>query len=214
MMRMFKFEDVKDFEKHISLSIPNYDGLVEVVKAITLEYLDDQGTMLDIGCSSGSLLNEICKYSNAELIGCDLVDMNYEKNFKFYQSPAEQCLIANDDLSVITSIFTLQFMGQTEREATLRLIAAHVENGAVAIIAEKIHLNDSRLDSAIFRQHMRTKLQHFTAAEILEKDLQLAGSMFPRVSAEIESELDALGDYEQIWQSYNFKCWVVTKRIL
>ena len=208
---MFDFKKIEDFDRHIALSIPNYDGLVDTVKAVILEYLSNDGALLDIGCSSGALLNSLRDLTKANLIGCDLVDMGYDKGYDFHKKSARAIfdLFNIDDFDVISSIFTLQFMGRIERRETLKSIKNRVDAGSVFILAEKVHFNCSRLDTAIFRQHMRSKLTGFTAEEILAKDLQLSGSMFPRSCSEIEKELAEIGSHEVIWQCYNFKCWAV-----
>lgn len=206
---MLDFSKIEDFEKHIQLSIPNYGGLIDVIKAVSLEYVSGDGLMLDVGCSSGFLLNKIAKNTRASLIGCDVVNMDYEKNFKFIQDKGCDVLSIIDHIDVISCIFTLQFMGRKERAKTIEEIKKHVDAGCVAIIAEKIHMESSRIDTAVFRQHQRSKLNHFTAKEILDKDLSLSGSMFSMESEKIENELGYIGKYEQLWQSYNFKCWCI-----
>lgn len=208
---MFDFKNISDFEKHIELSIPNYRGLVDTVRAVALEFLDEDSIMVDIGCSSGILLNSMRDKTRAALYGCDLVDMGYHKEYIFSQVKGSDFLEQAEDgsVGVISCLFTLQFMSRKERKTTIDAIRRHVQAGGVAIIAEKVHFKSTRVDGAVFRQHQRGKLGSFTAAEILEKDLALSGSMFPRSSAEMEKELYSLGDYDQIWQSYNFKAWCV-----
>ena len=56
---------------------------------------------------------------------------------------------------------------------------------------------------------MREKREYFKDKEILDKDYQLFGTMFCSESSQIEKELAYLGQYEQVWQSYNFKGWIV-----
>lgn len=206
---MFDFSKVEDFDHHIELSIPNYNGLIDVVSAVSLEYLDKDSKLIDIGCSSGRFLNMVAPNTSAELIGCDLVDMKYEKKYSFTMQLGSKVLSIAEDVNVITSLFTLQFMSRKERALTLHQISQHVKKGAIAIIAEKVHLNSTRLNTAIFRSHQRKKMDSFTAVEILEKDHALSGAMFPRSDKEIEQELSSIGNFDQIWQSYNFKCWCI-----
>lgn len=206
----FDFLKIEDFERHISLSIPNYAGLIDTVENVALEYLTSDGAMIDAGCSSGLLLNKIFERTDSELVGCDLVDMGYDKSYKFENKSALEVIGSVRSIDVISCLFTLQFMGRRERAATIAAIAKAVQGGAVAIIAEKIHLNNSRLNTSIYRAHNRGKAKSFTAEEIQSKDFDLSGSMFPLSSKAIERELEQIGDYEAIWQSYNFKCWCIS----
>jgi tRNA (cmo5U34)-methyltransferase len=208
---MFDFSEIKDFDAHINMSIPNYSGLLDSVSAVALEYLTPDGSMLDIGCSSGALLNHIKPKTLSKLYGCDLVDMGTEKKYEFLNESGLSALQNVDDIDVITSIFTLQFMGRIERKDTLTEIERKVKDGAIAIIAEKTHINNPRVNTALYRQHQRGKLKSFTSDQILQKDFDLSGSMFPLESNEIENELSSIGRFVQIWQSYNFKCWCCFK---
>jgi len=205
----FKFDSVDDFDKHINLSIPNYDGLIEVVSSVALEYLTPDGGLLDVGCSTGSLASKINGRSESNVSGCDIVDFREHNDFNFILDSAANAINSQADLDVITSIFTLQFMGRRERKRTIDGIKAHVEKGCIAIIAEKIHLDNPRLNTALYRTHQRCKLEGFTAKDILEKDLSLAGAMFPLSINEIEKELSEIGTAHSIWQSYNFRCWAI-----
>ena len=56
---------------------------------------------------------------------------------------------------------------------------------------------------------MREKREHFTDKEILDKDYQMFGTMFCSDSNQIEEEFKLIGECEQVWQSYNFKGWII-----
>lgn len=208
---MFDFNNIEDFGRHIEMSVPNYRGLVDVAKAVSLEYLPNNGEMWDLGCSSGLLLNEIASASDAKLIGCDVVDMGYSKQYDFKQMDLIDILLDHDTPNVISCLFTLQFLNPFDRNIAVNAIREHVQNGATFIVAEKTHLKCPRINAAVFRQHMRGKLDNFSADEILQKDLDLAGSMFPLSKQEMDHELRKIGEAEQIWQSYNFKAWAINK---
>ena len=91
----------------------------------------------------------------------------------------------------------------------LNLIRNHIELGAKLLVAEKVFLEDSRLQSLIHRLHIQEKRKGFTEKEILDKDLQLSVSMFCKQELELEAELKQLGAVTKVWQSYNFMGYVV-----
>ena len=205
----FKFQSVEDFDKHIELSIPNYSGLIDIVTALHYEFMHPHGTCLDIGCSTGKLLNNLPKINNCNYVGCDIVNMVESPNFIFKQDDCLEILKSYKSLDVIFSIFTLQFLGKHKRKQVLDEIKKHIENGSVCIIAEKVYSSDARVESILRREHVRQKRKGFTSDEILDKDYQLFGSMYCNDTEQMENELKYLGKYEQIWQSYNFKSWIV-----
>lgn len=208
---MFDFEKVEDFDSHIAMSIPDYNGLAELVETVALEYLHPEGNLLDIGCSSGRLISSLAKRTPASLIGCDVVDIRADNKIPFYLCKASEAISLLNEVDVITSIFSLQFMSPSEREKTLWNIGEKVKNGSVAIIAEKIRLGDARVDSVVSRHLHKLKLKNFTPTEILKKDDELFGSMFSVNSDQMKSELAEIGNATQIWQSCGFAAWVVTK---
>lgn len=215
----FDFEKVDDFDRHIALSIPNYEGLVDVFTALCMEYMPPQGTLLDIGCSTGKFLAGLPKVKDSYYAGCDIALVNgivetaENGNFDFITMSAndaiENLLSGDGHIDVLTSMFTLQFMGTKERRATLDQIKRVVDKGGVALIAEKIFCKSSKINNVLAREHLRQKRKNFSDTEILDKDYQLFGSMFCLELDSIEKELSGVGRYEQVWQSYNFRGWVV-----
>lgn len=204
---MFKFENIKDFDKHIDNSIPNYKGLIDIIVPIANEYLAKDGDILDLGCSKGTTLNLI--ETKGRKIGVDTVDMG-TSNIEFVNMDILEYLEGLTYIpDVILSIFTLQFLGDKKRASVIDHLSNLVKSGSKLIIAEKVYIGDSRLNNLLNRLHIQTKRDNFTDTEILDKDDQLFGSMFPKNNTELEIELSEIGNYVQIWQSYNFKAWVV-----
>tara|TARA_R110000868_G_scaffold128833_5_gene337233 strand:+ start:639 stop:1304 length:666 start_codon:yes stop_codon:yes gene_type:complete len=209
MHNKFDFDNVEDFDKHIDLSIPNYQGLHDVFKALFMEYMPPDGICVDIGCSTGHFLNEVSGITNGEYIGSDLVQMSDEYNFNFIQKDCLEVLQDIKNINVILSMFTLQFLGAVNRKKVIQEITRLVSGGAIFLVAEKIYCNNPKVNSVLNREHLRQKRKGFSDTEILDKDYSLFGKMFCLELQEIEQELSSIGILEQVWQSYNFKGWVV-----
>ncbi len=209
--KVFDFNSIKDFDNHIKLSIPDYSGLIRVFTALYLESMSPDGVCVDVGCSTGKLLNSIPKISGAAYHGCDVVKMCKDDyyDFSFKKEDCVDFLKRFESVDVIFSIFTLQFLGKHKRKKTLVELKRLVGSGAVLLVAEKVYCNNSKVNTVLHREHMREKREHFTDQEILDKDYQLFGTMFCSETRDIEKELQEIGLYEQVWQSYNFKGWVV-----
>ena len=71
---MFDFNKVKDFDKHISLSIPHYEFVIDTILTLSDYFIEDDTNIYDIGCSTGlflQALKERTKHKNINLIGID-----------------------------------------------------------------------------------------------------------------------------------------------
>ena len=77
------------------------------------------------------------------------------------------------------------------------------------LIAEKVFLNDSRLQQIIHKLHIQEKRKGFTDTEILDKDLKLSVSMYCKTEQELMNELNEIGVVSKVWQSFNFMGFMV-----
>lgn len=204
---MFNFEEIKDFESHISLSIPNYDSLCNIFRAFTLEYSSVGGNILDIGCSVGSFLASLPERDGIHLVGNDIVDIRKHYNFAYTQETASSAIKSNS-WDVILSMFTLQFLGKHERKKVVELMKQKVEEGSVCLIAEKVMM-PTEIEHVLKKEHIQQKRQHFSDTEILNKERDLFGSMQCVTLEKFQHELNYIGQPYQVWQNYNFVGYLV-----
>ena len=206
---MFDFNSITDFSRHIDMSIPNYTGLISVMRSLSMELADPYGLHIDIGCSTGTILSLLP--NSVEKVGVDQIDFKDRyQGMRFIQGDATDYLRSVSEVSALFSLFTLQFMGKKQRSACVDQIARLVREGATAFIAEKIYFSSPKVNTVMHRSHMAEKRGCFTDSEILDKDQDLIGSMFCKDEQEITSELSRIGKFTQIWQSFHFKAWVLT----
>jgi len=207
---MFDFSKVDNFDKHINLSIPSYETLSDVFTGIACAFAHSESTVVDIGCSTGRFLSALPKCDGCDYLGIDRVkfkDMN--KDFSFSLGDAKEILPTVKNVSVIVSMFCLQFMGEKKRSEVLEIVKEKIDQGATFLISEKIFLNDPVLQTLIHRMHIQEKRKSFTDKEILDKDIQLSTSMFCKTEKELAQELTQIGSVVKVWQSYNFVGYVV-----
>jgi tRNA (cmo5U34)-methyltransferase len=211
MHNKFDFQKVEDFDNHLNLSIPNYQGLYDVFRAIALEYMPPEGKCVDIGCSTGKFLNDLSASTEGLYVGIDVVEMASEKNFVFLNQDVITALENFTSVDMIVSMFTLQFLGKYKRQQVVKKLKELIDNGATLLLAEKVFSDTAKLNSIMTKEHYNQKRKHFTDTEILDKDYSLIGKMFCLTNAEITEELKYLGHADQVWQSYNFRGWVVRR---
>lgn len=209
----FDFNTVDDFDKHIELSIPNYNFLIENVKYMT-ECLVDGGTnMLDIGCSTGKMLFDIKKETSCSYIGYDISNLlpKYnDSNLSFRDTNVITDDIINN-CSVITSIFTLQFLPRNKRQCVIDKIYNSLNKGGAFIMCEKTYSNNSLIGDITNSIYYKYKLKSFTADEILEKQQKLAVTMKLNTTDEIFKELSMFSHVEVFWKSYGFVGFIAIK---
>tara|TARA_R100000655_G_scaffold108031_1_gene159301 strand:- start:91 stop:720 length:630 start_codon:yes stop_codon:yes gene_type:complete len=202
---MFDFKSIQDFDKHINLSIPNYKNLSNVFSGITCAFAQPESSVVDIGCSTGRFLSSLPKTKNCKYTGIDeSVLQNSFNNFEFIQADIEKALPDIKNISVIVSMFTLQFLGKLKRERVLAKIKERINNGAVFLVAEKVYLDDPVIQTLVHKMHIQEKRKSFTDKDILNKDTQLAVSMFCKTETQLTKELNKIGNVSKVWQSYNF----------
>lgn len=110
------------FDTHISKSIRGYDNLIQDIVDMSRYFIEDNTTVIDIGCSTGKLLEVMLKYNNQSknvyYIGYEIengffnqLDELVKKNKNIIINK-ESIVNANpvDKCSLITSIFTIQFI--------------------------------------------------------------------------------------------------------
>ena len=210
-IKPFDFKKQKDFDNHINLSIPNYSGLVQVFSHIAKEFSQPGSTTVDIGCSTGKFLHNLLKIDDCKYVGIDKVDMKSFDGFTHVIGDCEEELKKLTDVGVIISMFFLQFLGNKERKKILQTIKKHIDSGAILLVAEKVYINDTRIQTLLHRMHVQTKRENFSDEEILDKDNQLSISMFCKTESELMKELIKLGKVTPVWQSYNFLGYFVQK---
>jgi len=203
-----------DFDQHIRQSIRGYDDLHNDVVKLS-EYFVDEGTMvLDIGCSTGTLLDAIKEHNqvNAEYKGIEM-----EKTFKLTGDDFFMCDVRdfhwNVECSLITSIFTLQFVPKKDRQEILHNIYDALVVGGAFIFAEKVYLNESYVQEMLTFCYYDYKQGTYGADKILEKEKKLRNMMRPNTTDEIERMVTNAGfpSMTQFWQNHLFKGWVCTK---
>ena len=213
-MVKFNFSKIEDFERHIELSIPNFLTLDNIFRQIAHEYAQPESVVVDLGCSTGRFLTSLNKTDGCRYVGIDEVDMEQRRaNFEFIHGDCEKDYLAKteDNISVMVSMFFLQFLGSSKRQRLLSHFKKHIDKGGVLLVAEKVYLNDPKLQQCIHRLHIQEKRKGFTDKEILDKDVELSVSMFCKTEMELEMELRALGKVSKVWQSYNFMGYVVKR---
>jgi tRNA (cmo5U34)-methyltransferase len=226
-MPKFTFaSDEEGFDEHIQLSIRGYSDLWGDILKLSEYFVEDETTVVDIGCSTGKLLKAMQMQNNDYAPGCiykgieveedffpELVD---ENNLQFskmdvrgfeWNSAARNC-------SLVTSIFTLQFITKRDRSKIISRIYDALIVGGGFIFAEKILSADAQLEEMMTFCHYDWKRKNFSEKEILEKENQLRHMMKLLTYDQMTSLVKEAGfiDVQPFWQNFNFVACIALKR--
>lgn len=215
MNNTFDFNKISNFDKHINMSIPNYDELIDQIIQISEYVIDKNTNVYDIGCSTGRLFSMMdTADQDISYIGIDNSVLIHSgtptDNVNFISSDIVDCDM--DNASFITSIFTLQFLSRKKRAQVIRNMASALNTNGIAIICEKTYSKNSMVQDITNSIYYEFKQQSFTDVEILNKDRQLRSAFKLNTVDQLIHELSAIGDVDIFWRRYNFVGFIVTKR--
>lgn len=218
-MKDFNFDTIDNFDRHLSLSIPNYDILSQHIESISAYFLKQNSYVYDLGCSTGLLISKLADSdSRVNFIGIDKSENligQYSKN-KHNVEIINTDIIGlkyNNDVNLVLSIFTLQFLPPQSRFDVLKNIYTVLNKCGALIIAEKIYCKNGYLQDMMNFAHYDYKRKNFTEKEILDKQFSLRSMMHPLTDKENIFQLKNAG-FKVIycfWKSLSFKAWVCIK---
>ncbi|GAB3935325.1 methyltransferase domain-containing protein [Larkinella terrae] len=213
----FSFDTIQSFDDHIELSIPNYVNLRESVLRVATHFIGENALVYDLGCSTGLLLAKVRLIApeSARLVGIDRSDNLLGK------SGSQGVTLINDDLTradfslesceLVFCLFTLQFLPLAARKTLIEKVHSALKPGAALIIAEKQYVDNGYIQDLFTFSHYDMKLEHFTAEQILDKQLSLRRIMRPQSEEQNLALLKVFGCVTPIWQFLQFKAWLCIK---
>lgn len=215
MVEDFTFAHVQGgFDEHIKQSIRNYDQLLEDVVDFSRYFVEDDTNIVDIGCSTGKLTDMLHNANNdhcarGNYIGIEIAqgfqkDLEKHKQYKFLHADVRNYEFNN--CSLITSLFTLQFMPKKDRLQVIEKVYNGLNTGGAFIFAEKIMCSNTAIQDMLTFNYYDYKSKNFNSDEIMQKEKQLRHMLKPNTWKEIQASLTDAGftSYERIWQNHMF----------
>jgi tRNA (cmo5U34)-methyltransferase len=213
----------EDFDDHIRKSIRGYDDLIADCLRISEYFVEDHATVLDIGCSTGTLLRCLRDQNGARAPCARYVGVEIEERFSPHWDDAEiEYVISDirdysipDNCSYVTSLFSLQFVAERERGSILERVHDKLVPGGGLVLAEKTLSRCAKLQDMLTFIHYDFKRKHFTEVEILEKERSLRATMKLWTEDQILQSLVLAGFLrEQIqcfWRNHSFAAFLALK---
>ena len=211
------------FDNHIDSSIRGYSNLLEDTVSFSRYFVEDHTKVVDVGCSTGKLTKMIlgnnpnrkyAQYVGVELAGGfydDLTERQKEIRTEYPWALLEWVRgnVSNyqfSNCSLVTSLFTLQFMPKTTRQDTINKIYNGLNEGGAFIFAEKLMCENAFFQELLTFNHYDYKRKSFTADEIMDKEIQLRDMLKPNTWSELKDMVFSAGfkDCQIFWRNHQF----------
>jgi tRNA (cmo5U34)-methyltransferase len=224
--KQFEFdEDVASvFDDMLHRSVPFYDQMLELTTSFALNYLQDNDTVYDLGCSTASTLINIAKKSpvSLELCGVDNSSAMLERakhkanafglNIEFIEDDIFN--ISMKSSKVIISNYTLQFIRPLQRETLIKKIFNSLNEGGVFIFSEKVITEDKILNKQYIDAYYNfKKSQGYSEFEIAQKREALENVLIPYSYEENKNMILEAGfkHFDCIFKWVNFGTFIAIK---
>jgi tRNA (cmo5U34)-methyltransferase len=206
------------FDSHIDMSIRGYSALLDDVVSLSRYFVEGSTNVVDIGCSTGKLTQRIHDHNKlvfdvqyvgveiAEGFGADLEDRKKSLPNASFLHPMDIRDYSFENCSLVTSLFTLQFMPYSCRKEILQRIYDGLNTGGAFIFGEKVDTTHSRIENMMRTVYYEFKNKSFDYEDIMKKELTLQNMLKPNSWKEIEDMLNEVGfkAVQSFWQNHLF----------
>lgn len=217
-MTKFTFATSKEgFDNHIDTSVRGYSQLWGDILSLSKYFVEDYTQVVDMGCSSGKLLKGMIEQNQKHIPHAQYTGIEIEEDFfgdynmdeeKYHQLSYFRGDVREFDFqncSLVTSIFTLQFMSPKDRQDVLNRVYKGLNTGGAFIFSEKTFSCNPRIQDMMTFTYYDYKRKNFTDAEILDKEVQLRHMMKPNTKTELYDMFTNAGfEVHNFWQNFNF----------
>ena len=211
------------FDEHIDKSIRGYQDLLSDIVSLSRYFVEKETNVYDIGCSTGKLTEAMLKknqdiedvhYYGIEVADGFVGDMksreiklnsDYSWNkIKFLHEDVRDSMISN--ASLITSVFTLQFMSMRDRLPMIKKVYNGLNEGGAFIFAEKTICENAKFQEMITFNFYDYKRKFFDTKDIIDKEQTLRNIMKPYTWKQIEKYIYDAGfkDVQPFWRNHMF----------
>lgn len=202
------------FDTHVQQSVPFYAVFHDMIKTFAQYYVEPFTTVVDIGCSTGTLLTEIananCKpgvaftgldtsqamidEANKRKRGFNVLFKNFDvRNYEF------------GSMSFAYSMLCLQFLPLTDRQGVVNKVYEGLEHGGAFVLVEKVKSTNMDIHDIYNDTYYDFKRKSgLSDTEIIDKNVSLRGVMKPlTLEANIKMLEEAGFSHVEAFMKYN-----------
>ena len=208
------------FDAHIDMSIRHYSTLHDDIVALSRYFIENDTNIVDIGCSTGKTLGAMIDQNKEFAPDSNYIGVEYAYGFtddmkaRMVQYEDYNLDLICEDIrnfefencSLVTSIFTLQFMSHKDRQDVLNRIYDGLNPGGAFIFGEKTYSCSSKVQDILTFMFYDHKRKSFTADDIMTKEVTLRNMLKPNTWTELQSMLFEAGfsSVQTFWQNHLF----------
>ena len=211
------------FDNHIDKSIRGYQDLLTDIVSLSRYFVERDSNVYDIGCSTGKLTEALIKknediedvhYHGIEVADGFVGDMKHRGNLLKQEYPKQKMQFLHEDVrdstmsnaSLITSVFTLQFMSMKDRAPMIKKVYDGLNEGGAFIFAEKTICESAKFQEMITFNFYDYKRKYFSTEDIMNKEQVLRNIMKPNTWKQIEEYMYDAGfkDVQPFWRNHMF----------
>jgi tRNA (cmo5U34)-methyltransferase len=208
------------FDEHVRKSVPDYDRIQDLAASFGDWFLQDGGTVIDLGASTGETLLRIQSRNPKK----DIKVIGYDNSrAMIQQAKAKGVDVHFCDLSMLTqisghdygvSLYTLQFLRPGAKQTVLSVCYDSLKRGGGFFVVEKVLGSIPEFQDMTQSLYWDMKLENgLSPQEVLNKSAALRGQMFPQTVAENEALFRRVGfvRYELVYRHLQFAGWLLMK---
>lgn len=225
--KQFEFDEevASVFDDMLNRSVPFYKEMQRLSINFACNYLEENDTVYDLGCSTGSTLIELSHHcqSNLNLIGIDNSQAMLSRaknkakafgvNIDFRNCDLHD--VSYNNAKLIFSNYTLQFIRPLQREKLVKKIYDSLKEKGIFIFSEKVISSDNKLNKQCIDEYYNFKKnQGYSEFEISQKREALENVLIPYTQEENKKMiLDAgFNHCEVLFKWVNFVTFIAIKK--
>ncbi len=226
----FSFSNyAENFDDHIGKSIRGYEDLRNDCVLLSEYFIENETNVLDIGCSTGRFLRGIHDYNQDKTSGARYLGVDIEpefsqqwvaledRNIKF-QLGDLRSFDGYENLSFVTSLFSLQFIPEKDRYSVMQNIFDNMIPGGAFVLAEKTLGKSSKIQDMLTFMYYDHKRKSFSEQEILEKEKSLRNKLKLWTEPQIVASLQKVGfhpdNIQVFWRNHLFAGFLAIKQAI
>jgi tRNA (cmo5U34)-methyltransferase len=180
----------KNFDKHVTKSVPLYDMGQNMICKLSSFFLNNESMVYDLGCSTGTLIKKLIEYNKGikfKAQGFD-IQKNMIKEAKKKNRKKNNLSFKCEDLSkvklkksdFIVSYYTIQFIKPKHRQLIFNKIYKSLNWGGAFVLFEKVRGPDARFQDLMTQIYSEYKKDiGYNETHIYNKSLSLRGVLEP-----------------------------------
>jgi len=180
----------KNFDEHISKSVPLYKIGHDLVLKVSDFFIHDASVCYDLGCSTGTLTHALAQrhhHKKVKFIGVDgeeaMIKKAKERCLKLKNISLKKFDIMDlefEKADLIIAYYSVQFIRPKNRQILIDRIYQSLNWGGAFLFFEKVRGPDARFQDMMTAVYTDYKLdQGYSAKEIVGKTRSLKGALEP-----------------------------------